>query len=50
MDAFLIGDDSLTLNLKRVGDHLEGLMIGQPGILRFIGKMMADFSKENFED
>jgi hypothetical protein len=50
VDAFLIGDDSLTLNLKRVGDHLEGLMIGQPGILRFIGKMMADFSKENFED
>jgi hypothetical protein len=50
VDAFLIGDDSLTLNLKRVGDRIEGLMTGQPGILRFIGKMMADFSKENFED
>ncbi len=50
VDAFLVGDDSLSLNLKRVGDHVEGLMTGQPGILRFIGKMMADFSKENFDD
>jgi hypothetical protein len=50
VDAFLVGDDSLKLNLKRVGDHVEGLMTGQPGILRFIGKMMADFSKENFDD
>ena len=50
VDAFLVGDDSLKWNLKRVGDRIEGVMTGQPGILRFIGKMMADFSKENFDD
>lgn len=50
VDAFGIGDDSLTLNLKRVEDRVEGLMVGQPALLRFVGKLLADFSKETLED
>jgi len=50
IDAFLPGDDTLTLKLNRVGNRIEGLMFGHPGILRFAGKILADFSKENFDD
>jgi len=50
VDAFSFGDDKLTLKLDRVKAGIKGQMTGQPGILRFVGKILADFSAENLDD
>jgi hypothetical protein len=50
IEAFQPGDDVLDLRIGRVDANLRGEMIALPGILRYIGKMFADFSKENLKD
>lgn len=47
--AFKPGDDTLTLRLWRIEDQIKGGMLLKPGILRFAGKVIADFSKKNLE-
>ncbi len=48
--AFENGQDDLSLQIKRVDDHIEGKLLALPGVLRFVGEMIADFSKENLDD
>ena len=50
IEAFKPGDDLMTLVLKRVDQHAEGQLHGQPGTMRYLGKMLADFSKENLDE
>lgn len=49
LDAFKLGEDVLTVNLRQSDGKVTGEMVVQPGILRFAGKLIADFSKENLE-
>ncbi len=50
LEAFAVGEDHLDLKLDRVDDHIDGRMNLAPGVLRLIGKYMADFSRENFDE
>ncbi|HUG89406.1 MAG TPA: hypothetical protein VML55_01145, partial [Planctomycetaceae bacterium] len=50
IDAFEPGDDVINLRIDRAEANLRGDMLVQPGLLRYIGKLFADFSKENLED
>lgn len=47
LEAFEPGDDVIELTINRKEANLGGQMIVQPGLLRYIGKMFADFSREN---
>ena len=47
--AFALGQDTVTLQLRREGNRVVGHTTLGTGILRFLGKKMAQFSKENFE-
>ena len=47
--AFKQGGDTLQLQLKRTEETVKGQTTLGTGILRFLGKKMAEFSKENFE-
>ena len=47
--AFAQGQDTVTLQLRREGNRVVGHTTLGTGILRFLGKKMAQFSKENFE-
>ncbi len=47
--AFAKGKDTLQLQLRREGKRVLGRTTIGTGILRFFGKKMAEFSKENFE-
>ena len=50
IEAFQPGDDRMTLLLKRVEEHVEGQLVGHRGTMRLLGKMFADFSKENLDE
>lgn len=50
LEAFKLGDDTFDASLIRVDDHVEGQLNAHKGILRFAGKVMADFSEENLDD
>ncbi|MBW3540330.1 MAG: hypothetical protein KY476_08670 [Planctomycetes bacterium] len=50
LEAFEPGDDTLDLEVRRVETGLTGKLQVLPGMLRFIGKVMSDFSKENLDD
>lgn len=51
MAAFELGDDTFSLQLRRTDkNNVEGELVANPGILRFAGKLIADFSKENLDD
>lgn len=47
LEAFKLGDDGLSVNLRQADGQVTGEMVVQPGILRFAGKLIADFSEEN---
>lgn len=49
LEAFQPGDDTWSLQLRRVDNAITGKLVAHPGILRLVGKMMADFSKENLD-
>ncbi len=49
-DAFQRGDDVITARLERIENRVEGHMEVQPGILRFVGKLMSKFSAENLDE
>ena len=45
IEAFRPGDDQFTLVLDKRDGHVAGEMIGNTGILRFVGKMFAEFTR-----
>jgi hypothetical protein len=47
--AFAGGQDTLELKLQRVDNRVVGRTTLGTGVLRFLGKKVAEFSKENFE-
>lgn len=49
IEAFKAGEDTFTMQLKKDKDQIVGGLVAQPGILRFAGKVIADFSKENLD-
>mgnify|MGYP001181162798 CR=1 FL=1 len=49
LSAFAAGGDTLGLQLRRKGDGVVGRTTLGTGVLRFLGKVIAKFSKENFE-
>ena len=48
--AFALGDDMMSLRLKRVENQVQGKLTLYQGILRFVGKAIANFSKENLDE
>ena len=50
LEAFVGKDDTFTLEMKRVDDHIEGHFQALAGILRLAGKLTADFSHTNLDD
>lgn len=51
IEAFRAGDDVLEIEVSRTADNeLVGGMLAGTGVLRFAGKLIADFTKENLED
>lgn len=50
LQAFALGDDTIHFHLDRVDNRVEGQLLIKPGILRFAGKLLAKFSKENFDE
>ena len=49
-EAFEPGDDRLEVRFEKVGNDLRGLAQASAGILRFIGKAAAEFSRENLDE
>ena len=49
LKAFAKGKDTLQIQLRREGKRVLGRTTIGTGILRFLGKKIAEFSKENFE-
>ncbi len=47
MEAFQQNEGNMTLELERNGDAVDGSLVFDRGVLRFIGKALADFSAEN---
>jgi len=47
--AFQDGEGRLTMSLTRNGDAVDGELSLDRGVLRLLGKGLADFSKENLE-
>ena len=47
VEAFETGDDAITVELNRVENRVEGRIEFAPGLLRFVGKVVADFANEN---
>jgi hypothetical protein len=43
--AFKPGDDTLTIQLTRTDDKVDGMIKLMPGLLRFIGSSMAEFTR-----
>jgi hypothetical protein len=50
LEAFAPGDDVLTMSLRRDKDRIKGDLKADTGLLRFVGKVLARFSKENLEE
>lgn len=49
LEAFLPGDDTLTVTLRRDDKRIVGNLLATQDILRWAGKIFADFSKENLQ-
>jgi len=49
-DSFKDGDDKVSLSLKRKGDKAELSARFDEGVLRFAGKSLSKFTKENLEE
>jgi hypothetical protein len=49
-NAFNGGDGRATVELVRKGDLVDGQLVLEQGILRLVGKALADFSKENLAE
>ena len=49
LQAFEAGEDRLSIRAARAGDQVKGRMTVESAILRFVGKAIADFSKENLD-
>ena len=43
-------DDTFSAQLRRVDSHIEGHLDANTGILRFAGKIIADFSRDNLQE
>jgi hypothetical protein len=50
IEAFKPGDDVWTMSLKRQEDRVKGAMTVDTGILRLVGKLIAQFSEETLEE
>lgn len=50
IDAFALGEDTLDVFVERDGTKAIGELVAHPGFLRFAGKVIADFSKENLDE
>ena len=50
LEAFANGDDTIDLKLWRQDNNIKGTMKIEQGILSFVGKMIAEFSKENLDE
>lgn len=50
IEAFEPGDDVWTMSLKREEDRVKGAMSVDTGILRLVGKLIAQFSEETLEE
>lgn len=50
LEAFEKGDDSIDLKLWKEENSVKGHMVIEQGILSFVGKMIAEFSKENLDE
>ncbi|MEZ6048003.1 MAG: hypothetical protein R3C11_20985 [Planctomycetaceae bacterium] len=48
--AFSEGNDAVTLQLNQNGDLIDGQLLIEQGVLRFAGKLIADFSAENLQE
>ena len=49
-EAFKAGDDRFEASLSRKDADITGVMSVETGIMRMVGKLIADFSKENLEE
>jgi hypothetical protein len=47
--AMTEGDDLLSVNFTHADNELNGVVTADTGLIRFFAKMMAAFSKENFQ-
>ncbi len=50
LEAFANGDDTIDLKLWRQDNNIKGSMVIERGILSFVGKMIAEFSKETIDE
>jgi hypothetical protein len=50
LSSFETGDDQLSIRMTRQPTGIVGEVVMQTGILRFGGKLAADFSKENLDE
>ncbi len=50
LQAFQPDDDTIELQIKRIDNRVEGRLLVRPGVLRFVGKLLAKFSKENLDE
>jgi hypothetical protein len=50
LQAFAQGDDVLSMSLRKEGERVKGDLKADTGLLRFIGKAIASFSKDNLEE
>jgi len=49
LEAFKDGDGRTTIELVRNGNAIDGSLLLEKGILRLVGKALADFSAQNLE-
>lgn len=49
LEAFKAGDGRISIDLVRNESAIDGSLLLEEGILRLIGKALADFSKQNLE-
>jgi hypothetical protein len=50
LSAFQGGDDQLSVKLEKQDNKIVGAIVAQKGLLRFAGKVAADFSRENLDE
>jgi hypothetical protein len=50
LEAFAQGADFISGELRQEGKKITGKMLVETGVLRFVGKGIADFSRENLDD
>ncbi|MBA3314069.1 MAG: hypothetical protein M3552_05205 [Planctomycetota bacterium] len=50
IDAFENGDGRASIEMTKNGDAIDGSIVLEPGILRLVGKALADFSQQNLAE